>query len=431
MKESVGKKQLFQDILNTGLLKIIGISSSFLLSAVLARNLDPKGFGNYSYLISVLLVIMVPIQFGLPKYVMRVVSETKQKGCLNQINKLISTSHIIITMTFGLLCLLSLLLPSLLGQNTEIKLYSAVIVLGSSFNAIYSAILRGLGHSFWGNFDAIVIRPALLLVMVLVVGLITKVSMIVVLRLYAVNVVVGYIFNVFILYNNKIKVFGIWSIKILNRVFLKELLPSTLPLLLVGVVDILSRNLDVLLLGNFVSPEELGVYKVAISFAWLLSLPRSIFSLAWSPHISASKIESQESFRLITNKLSNRVFSTSILVITLVVIFGENLIVHLYGTSYDGAYDLVLILAVGHFFNISLGLGDVVLTMIGKEKRVAIVSAFAVIINAFVAFNLIPIWGIYGAAVGTSIAMILMNVLLFYSMYIMADIIPNPLKFFK
>ena len=74
MKESVGKKQLFQDILNTGLLKIIAISSSFLLSAVLARSLDPKGFGNYSYIISVLLVTMVPIQFGLPKYVMRVVS---------------------------------------------------------------------------------------------------------------------------------------------------------------------------------------------------------------------------------------------------------------------------------------------------------------------------------------------------------------------
>ncbi len=198
------------------------------------------------------------------------------------------------------------------------------------------------------------------------------------------------------------------------------------PLFLISAVDILNSNIDIIFLGQYVGKNEVGIYKVGLSLSWLFSLPRSIFTIAWAPHIASEYHKSKIRFKILVNRMSKLVFFSSIILFLMVIFFSQKFIFLAYGGSYSDSSIILLILSSGHFLNISLGMGDVVLNMSGHDKDVAKSSFLAVSINLILAFILIPKFGIYGAAISTSVSMGVWNIFLFRSMKRLLSFYPNP-----
>lgn len=428
MAEIQNKKSLI-DAFKTGVIKISGVASTFILSVFLARTLEPANYGQYSYIFSIIMLLTVPIQFGIPKLILRFVAEYKEKNEDYKIYELIAQLHIILLIT----SIITLVVFTFISFGFENGKFTNWIIIANVFiyvlNVMYSSILRGYGKVTSGNLSDLVIRPVLFIILILITSSLKM-------KYDVINVLILFLFSsltslLYVIWSCKLIILeSLKSLKLLgvNWPYIKNLLSLLTPLFVVNAVDILNSNIDILFLGHYVGKSELGIYKVGLSLSWLFSLPRSIFTIAWAPHIASEYYNSKIRFQILVNRMSKLVFFTSIILFLMVLSFSQKFIFLLYGDSYCNSTFILLILSAGHFLNISLGMGDVVLNMSGHDKDVAKYSFLAVTINLILAFILIPKFGIYGAAISTSVSMGVWNIFLFRSMKRLLSFYPNPLN---
>ncbi len=428
MTETQNRKSLI-DASKTGVLKIIGVAFTFLLSVFLARTLQPANYGQFSYIVSIIMLLSVPIQFGIPNFIIRFVAEYKEKKEDYKINELIGQSHIFLLIGCAILLIIFPFIPFGFenGNFTIWIIFANVIIY--VLNIIYSSVLRGFGNVIIGNLSDFVIKPVLLIILILITSSLKMkfdVNSILVLYLFSSTTALLYV-----IWNCKLIILeSLKSLKLLgvNWPYIKNLFGLLTPLFLISAVDILNSNIDIIFLGQYVGKSEVGIYKVGLSLSWLFSLPRSIFTIAWAPHIASEYHNSKIRFKILVNRMSKLVFFSSIILFLIVLFFSQKFIFLVYGGSYSDSSIILLILSSGHFLNISLGMGDVVLKMSGHDKDVAKSSFLAVSINLILAFILIPKFGIYGAAISTSVSMGVWNIFLFRSMKRLLSFYPNPLN---
>jgi len=85
----------------------------------------------------------------------------------------------------------------------------------------------------------------------------------------------------------------------------------------------------------------------------------------------------------------------------------------LFGPQFTDGYYLMFILAVGPLARATVGPAERLLNMVGEQRACAVVYLAAFLGNIALCVVLIPIFGIAGAAIAISGAMILEAVLLF------------------
>jgi O-antigen/teichoic acid export membrane protein len=85
----------------------------------------------------------------------------------------------------------------------------------------------------------------------------------------------------------------------------------------------------------------------------------------------------------------------------------------LFGTDFAAAYPLMFLLAVGLLARASVGPSERLLSMLGEQRACAIAYACAFACNLVGCLLLIPDFGAGGAAIATSLALIVESVLLF------------------
>jgi O-antigen/teichoic acid export membrane protein len=81
-----------------------------------------------------------------------------------------------------------------------------------------------------------------------------------------------------------------------------------------------------------------------------------------------------------------------------------------WGTEFQEAYWVLVILSIGQFFNIVTGCSGMLLVMCGHEKIHGYISLVSVILNIILNVILIANYGAFGAAIATTITVILSNI---------------------
>lgn len=92
------------------------------------------------------------------------------------------------------------------------------------------------------------------------------------------------------------------------------------------------------------------------------------------------------------------------------LLLGKPLIRLAYGDAYVGAWGILLILAVGNFWDSASGAAGYVLQMCGHHVRLLLVTAGGAVLNIVLSLILAPLWGGYGVAVATTVTLIALNV---------------------
>jgi O-antigen/teichoic acid export membrane protein len=93
-----------------------------------------------------------------------------------------------------------------------------------------------------------------------------------------------------------------------------------------------------------------------------------------------------------------------------ILLFGKPLIRLAYGDSYAGAWGLLLVLAIGSFWDSASGAAGYVLQMTGHHVRLLRLTIGGAALNILLSLFLAPLWGGYGIAVATTVTLILLNV---------------------
>lgn len=187
-------------------------------------------------------------------------------------------------------------------------------------------------------------------------------------------------------------------------------LRASFPFMLILTFQIILTDTDMIMLGGFVEPDQVAIYFASVRTASLvLFISFAVSALAVpkfaSLHANGEKAELQ---RLVTGVVQ-WIFWPSLAFVIVLLIFGRP-ILSLFGPEFTDGYFVLAILMLAHLVRAATGPIDHLLNMTGNQGATAWVLACSGIINIFLNALLIPYFGLVGAAISTTVSIIISTV---------------------
>ncbi len=195
----------------------------------------------------------------------------------------------------------------------------------------------------------------------------------------------------------------------------QELWHKTSPFMLIGGAGMLYSQIDILMLGYFRSSSEVGIYNVATKIAFFVLLALQIINSFVGPQMV--KMYAQKNIRQLQKlvTISTRfAFSFALLVCLVLWIVGQELIDFIFGAEFALAYIPLSILIVGNLFGAMMGAVRLLAQSSYNEKYVMRIMWLSILLNTILNVFFIPLWGMVGASISTTICMIINNLFMNY-----------------
>lgn len=415
------RRQFTSGAVGSLLLQVASTLLRLLTSMILARWLGADGLGVYTFAFSVATILSIPTSLGMPKLVLRQVSRYHAAGQTGLLRGLLTRANQTVLMLFaavGVIAVSTLVMVSdrIEPQQYTTLLWAFLLVPILAASQLRQATLKGLRRVVLGQLPELLIQPIVtvgLLCMVFVFArseLTATAAMIVNCAAAATAFVVG------------------------AALLLRELPPdfrtthpqydmsgwtqSLAPLSLIALVTMFSGQTHLVTLGVFSSKADVGIFRVALSISALAVLGLAAINAALAPY--AARLYHQQDIRKLQElvTLASRAMLAMAALSTLVfVFFGEWLIVQLYGAEFRAAYVPLVILCAGQLVNAGAGSVGLLLNMTGHETRALRVLTLTVGLDLICTGTLVYFFGVLGAAIGTTITLIVMNVLLSWNVW--------------
>ncbi len=434
------KNHLTTTGLRTGGIHAISITLQFLIAAILARKLEPAGYGLYSFALAIAALATVPSQFGLANVALRFSAFYDAKNNFALLrglkNRVMQWGF-----SYGALAGIILITSSYLAKITiydspvifSLAWSSLVVITASPLHAL-TGLLRGLRFTTLSQIPEYLIRPIFFILLIISAPLTPfyiTINPHTTLILHAFSLSLACftawffvrkyfpppIFNVQPIYENKS-----WIL-------------SAAPLSLMGATLITNNQADTIMLGWLATPGEVGTYRVASQLASTVSIPLIIINIIIAPHITRLHTLDKNIInlqRLLTSSI-RIAFLCSTPIVICYIIFGSRLLAAIFGQPYSTAETVLLLLTLGQTINVFSGSVGLILNMTGNESLAAKGVLIAAITNIILNLALIPLYGAKGAAIATTASTILWNIYLVNAVYcrtgLYSTIIGNMRKF--
>lgn len=409
------RRQLASATLATALLKAGQLGLGLAGAVVLARALGPHGYGVYGLALAWVTVVALPAQLGLPTLLVREVARYHSRAQWAQLRGLLRWSNLAIfasapLLAGALLGAAALLRDGAHGALAPVLACGALLVPLGALSAVRSGALRGMHRAVAGQAPELLVRPGALLV--LVAAWLTWAGPLTPARAMAAQVLAAAI---------------AWAV---GALVLARTLPapvraaapvfeqrrwfaSLVPLSALGGVQLLSGQVDVLLLGALGAPAQVGLYRVATQGALLVSFGLIAVNMAIAPEIARLHAAGRGAAlqRLLT-RAARVAIGTALPVAALLWWRGDALLGALFGAPFTHAYAALAVLCAGQLVNACAGPVGMLLNMAGHERDTLRAVTLATLVGAGVSALAIPRFGALGAAAGNAAALVLWNVLL-------------------
>ena len=191
-------------------------------------------------------------------------------------------------------------------------------------------------------------------------------------------------------------------------------LAVSLPILMVEGFYLLLSYTDVLVLQQFRSSAEVGLYFAVVKTLALVSFIHYAMS-ATTAHRFAEYHALGDKARLsayVTHAIK-WTFWPSLAATVLLLALGKPLL-WLFGPQFVAGYDIMFIAAIGLVVRSAIGPVERLLNMLGHQHICALAYALAFVMNVVLCIALVPRFGGHGAAAATSISLVFETALLFW-----------------
>lgn len=189
----------------------------------------------------------------------------------------------------------------------------------------------------------------------------------------------------------------------------REFWSFTAPRSAASIMQLALQRLDIVLVAVMVGPAQAAVYTAATRFVVLGQMGRNAVSLAVQPDLAQSLHRGD---RHGTNALYQATTAWLMLVtwpVYLTLCLQGDLVLRLFGSGYVEGADVLVLVSAGMLIATLCGDVDVVLIMAGRTSWSLVNVTGALVVNVVLDLVLIPHFGILGAAIGWSVAIVTKN----------------------
>jgi O-antigen/teichoic acid export membrane protein len=185
------------------------------------------------------------------------------------------------------------------------------------------------------------------------------------------------------------------------------------------------------MIGFLKDSHAVGLYSTAAKTSMLFIFILQSFNTLFSPQISDlynknDICQLEKMFKTVTRWAITLTFP-----VVIFMVFWAKDILNIFGKIFIDAYLPLIILAIGQFFNISMGSVGSMLVMTGRNWIVLLYSFLIFGLNLFLNYILIPKYGISGAAIATASSITILNLLYLMTVYYILKIHPYEMAVIK
>lgn len=378
---------------------------------ILVSALGSQGYGAYALTLAWATMLMLLGSFGIPEFVTRELAIDRASGQIGISKKFLRYLYIMqsipLLIVIGLLVVAnSLNLADNISELDSTYLWWIVAFLPiHAVIGLNAAILRGANFIKTAVFSRDLIPSITLLSSLVLTSVTDPMSA---LWLYMLSQVIGMLV-------------AFYSISRIPKIdtepgehwptSTQSFLQMALPFMWLSSVYFINQRADIIMLGGLATLEEVGIYQLSAQFSVLLLFPLQLMNSLAGPQIAeAFKIND----RLKIEKLSLTIasiaffaaFLSSVAIVGFFILLGDEFL----SPDFRNALPVFLILAVGGLCNVAIGPVGMFLSMARHEKVVVRAMFYSAGVNIILNFFLIRLMGLYGAAVATSLSMIVWNV---------------------
>jgi O-antigen/teichoic acid export membrane protein len=409
-------RSLAQRVASTAfLIRVAAAALAFISQVMLARWMGTHEFGVYVYVLTWVMLFGGLVDFGLASSAQRFIPQYSEKGALSHLRGFLSGSR---WLTFWAAMAISaigaLIIHSLdgwLDEYTIIPLYIGCLIL-----PVYGVmhVQDGIARSY--NWPNLALLPPFVIRQLLVIGLMGLAYV----GGFATDATTGIVIAAISIWVCAIGQYVVLTRKLATEVpagpknyDIPRWISVSVPMFLVDSLYMLLMYVDVLILKQYRSPEEIAIYYAAAKTLALVSFVYFAVSAAaahkFSEYYEAGNHEKLAAFMRDSIRWT---FWPSLLAVIAVLACGWPLL-RLFGERFVAGYPLMFVLAIGILARAAIGPGERFLSMLGQQKLCALTAFVALVTNLALCFALIPSYGVLGAAIATSIAFIVESVMIF------------------
>lgn len=396
-------------------LRIFGMAVGFLVGVQLARGLGAEGYGVYGLAMSLIALLAVPAECGLPQLVTREAAVAKVENDWARFARLMQWS------TRSSICLAIVVwifaIAAAFATNQDIDSGLSLTVLAGlvmlplvALMKINGAALRGMQKIVPGQISEVLIRPLLFsLLLFLVPVFLIPLSAPIAMVLGALSAGIAMLVTVVL----RRRLTGGHMVRKSSGRYPRDWWSSSIPMAVTEGIRVLQGHLVILLLGLMSTEASVGVFRVSNSVSVMVGVSITVVNIVNAPLVAKFFTEQDEKRlqRLLSWSALAMTFFTFLLIVPF-IFAGEFLLGAVFGSEFSSGAPALLVLLIGLLANSFFGSSATVLNMTGYQSKVTRNSAISLIFLMLFSPIFIGLSGIEGAAWASAVTYVLWNFLM-------------------
>lgn len=396
--------------------KFISAITGGLLVVLLARLLDPDGYGLLYLTLSIVGVAKLFSKLGVGPSAARYISEYKETDA-SQTPHIIRFSLLVTGVLMVIVATALVLGNQLIADVLNEPDLHIFILVGAIF--LIFKTLAGYTNSILQSFEDI--KAASVIKIIKEISKLFCAIGLVLVGFGAIGALVGYLFGVMIgtvlgiaiiyyRYYSKIDRSATMETGLKRRI-----LEYSVPLTMTNTARILDKQIDIVLVGFFLNPVAVSYYVISKQVVQFIEKPASALGFTLAPTFAAEKSKGNIEH---ASRIYEEAFIHLMLLYTPaavgIIIIAEPLVELVFGANYLGAIPVLQVLGLYAVLMASNLVANKALNFLGRAKERAIIKGITAIMNVGLNIILIPTIGVVGAALSTIITSSLYSFANFY-----------------
>ncbi len=391
-------------------LQVAGAGLAYLSQLLLARWLGAHEFGVYTFTVGWSTIVAVLAGLGLATAVLRFVPVYLRSGKLGHLRGLlrvaVSCTLVAGAVTAALGSVAILLLDPGFAGGTSAALFGLWTIPLLALLTLQQEVARGLGRAVLAYAPPLVLRPTLILVLagaLVAGGHALTAALALAATLAAIAIVVVW------------QAIGIRErlgpgVRATKAVYeSRHWLATAAPMLLVSGFVVVLLQTDVIAVGAFLGPRDAGIYGAAAKTASLISLV-VIAANALAAPVLASMIAERRSAE--AQRMSSAIAVWSFwpsLGLSIVLAIAAVPVLALFGDGFSAGAPILDVLLIGQVVNAGAGAVGWLMLLSGNQREAAWVYGLVAVGHVALLLVVVPLAGMVGAAIVTSITCTVWN----------------------
>jgi O-antigen/teichoic acid export membrane protein len=406
----------------TASLNVTTTVMNLVITLALTHLLGSLGYGVFAFATAVAAVLVSPATLGLTSIVLRNASKYRVNEQWELLRGLLIRANQAVLAASALLAVVALAVGPWVSnrQPEEAKAYAIALLLVPivALSALRQAALQAFDRVVVGRVPEGLIQPSVFLLLVMDAEVVLDVTGAEAVALYVaasgLSLVVGMVLLVRALPTAVRRCRAQFETRLWAR--------SVLPLILVGAIPTLTAEIDVILLGTIKGPHSAGIFNVADRTSLFVGFFLVAVTYPLGPRVARLWASgARDELQRVVTRSTNAVFAVSAAVAAVLIVFAHQILA-LFGQDFVAGDSALRILCLGQLVNTGTGTVGLVLIMTGHEKNAARSVGVGALIGATLNVLFVPLFGLVGAAVATSLGVATTNLLLLRQLWVRTGI---------